>query len=104
MKELVEFLLARIAEYEVVAQSVQEVTEKLSSDVFTSIGHQTGTVEMSPRLVLAECEAKRRVIQGDPCAACLVEGTFCDQYWLALTALAHPYQDHPDFRPEWSMK
>ena len=46
-----------------------------------------------PARVLAECEAKRRIVEMD-----------FERYgeqWAVLAALALPYVDHPDYRAEW---
>lgn len=54
----------------------------------------------NPARVLAECEAKRRIIvwHGDRNDCWFnSHGDPCDH----LTALARPYADHPDYRPEW---
>jgi len=45
---------------------------------------------MSPQRVLAECDAKRQLIErvGNP-------------NWAGFSILALPYADHPDYRDEW---
>jgi hypothetical protein len=74
---------------------------------------------MSPARVLAECEAKRRIIEEhapdkgyelDTCHRC---ADWEDPGWdhepppsvvypcLTLRALALPYASHPDYRDEW---
>jgi len=59
----------------------------------------------SPGRVLAECEAKRRIVEGangperhehDP-----YEWDYAFEYVLPLLAL--PYADHPDYRDEWAV-
>ena len=113
---LVEFLLARIAEDEAVARAVPEVEPKSSHSIFTSLHEPTGTVEISPARVLAECEAKRRIVERasvecvctdhgadrvEGCGQCLAcqAVTTADGYVLADLAL--PHADHPDYRDEW---
>ena len=74
-----------------------------------------------PARVLAECEAKRRIVEGhrdggesqgylpdrygDMDHACTTCGTFGEygEPWpcSTLRALALPYADHPDWREEW---
>lgn len=77
-------------------------------------------VRHDPTRVLAECEAKRRIVEihvpwgfeysgGEGCARCVSP----DDYTTTrlpdterfpcptLRALAQPYRDHPDFKPEW---
>lgn len=60
-----------------------------------------------PARVLAECEAKRQIIEWhdpahDPCDAHDAEfkSIPCD----TLKALAQPYADHPDFDPSWKVQ
>jgi hypothetical protein len=52
-----------------------------------------------PARVLAECEAKRRIVEayrGD------VSGTpSVDAFWYAMVCAAAPYADHPDYDPAW---
>jgi hypothetical protein len=57
-----------------------------------------------PARVLAECEAKRRIVK--LCAD--IEGKAVEGNWwnlqeheAILAALALPYADHPDYREEW---
>ena len=91
---LAEFLLARIAEDESAARS------PLSENRWQAI---------HPRRVLAECEAKRRIVTD--CAARMVDAEAdltTEAQWVAqfatetLWSLAFPYADHADFRyDEW---
>lgn len=138
---LSEFLLARIAEDEAVARAategpwecanvhqsyrVQTVkrcgaspeplaitmdSEGLSDSIDATDGEHVA--RWNPARVLAECEAKRRIVMLHHCApavgepwdpVCTVEGygvttpNDCD----TLRALALPYADHPDYRDEW---
>lgn len=97
--ELADFLLARIAEDEAA------VTEGLKPDFmdneptyYSSFGaHRDDwglwTFHVPPARVLAECDAKRRIITWD--ADQPVERGI-----LALLAL--PYADHPDYDAEWA--
>lgn len=93
------FLLARIAEDEA-------ATERFLDDYVPE-----GAWGLTR--VLAECEAKRRVIAAHPhqidhrdevlgCATC-PEGAVAPnwRYCLTLRALALPYADHPEYRQEW---
>ena len=110
---LAEFLLARIAEDEAVAKSVHEVEPKSAAAVFTSLAAPTGTVEMSPARVLAECEAKRRIVELHSnagadwnlayCATCEDRFRHDAAAWPCptLRALALPFADHPDFQEDW---
>ncbi|MQA17777.1 MAG: hypothetical protein GEV09_28070 [Pseudonocardiaceae bacterium] len=65
-----------------------------------------------PARVLAECEAKRRIVRlhqiaeresppSDPYQEGLIRG-WRDAYNDALAMLALPYADHPEFKEEWS--
>lgn len=61
-----------------------------------------------PARILAECEAKRRLVEhvqdqwdqpyGEPEPFLPIEWTD------VLKLLAQPYADHPDFRPEWRLE
>jgi len=97
-----EFLLARIAEREAAAQAADwamqgvwytEADDKV--DEYVRL--------MSPREVLAECAAKRAIIDAwravDPEESNWVGG---EQYGLelAMQLLAVPYAEHPDYQ-EW---
>jgi hypothetical protein len=83
---LTEFLLARIAEDEAAARKLAETDHRPVLSLATTINH--------PERLLAECEAKRAIIewmsrwQKDVA----LEGTLL---------LAPPYADHPDCLPEW---
>lgn len=129
---ITEFLLARIAEDEAEAQAcVVEVgptragelyedgSGLAEADAFPSYPWGVGPSELAymagsghPARVLAECEAKRQIIElhqrcnvhdhpGDECDACqrCGDGSIwpCD----TLLAVASVYADHPDFDPAW---
>jgi hypothetical protein len=109
---LADFLLARIAEDEAVARAVPEVEPKSSHSIFTSLHEPTGTVEISPARVLAECEAKRRAIEAAWQDQLEIEGEWGasrpieqmsaeDDNPAVIEALAAVYADHPDYRDEW---
>ena len=78
---LTEFLLARIAEDEAAARRVAVV----------------GSCEPGyrPARVLAECEAKRRIVK-------TAEGGLTSSS-AAVQFLAAVYSDHPDYRAEWAL-
>lgn len=100
---LIEFLLARIAEDEVVARAaltdgnsnqiwqVQDWIE-LDAEVLAHVHRH------DPHRVLAECEAKRRIV-----AMWLDEARFpdFDCGWEVLQMLARSYADHPDYCKDW---
>jgi hypothetical protein len=109
---LSEFLLARIAEDEAIAIATRDYYDameweagegSIAGPVDGPSGY--GVVIIDPARVLAECEAKRRIVED--CVA-IIEG---DPYEIdsdgptharaMLAALALPYADHPDFQEAW---
>lgn len=67
-----------------------------------------------PARVLAECEAKRRIVAAHPVVQHGTDGRGPEDEWecrkcyeypaswcTTLRALALPYADHPDYREEW---
>lgn len=59
-----------------------------------------------PARVLAECDAKRRILSvltaWEPDPACQEEAETPEHdAWRMLTYLALPYSEHPDYRDEW---
>lgn len=108
---LTEFLLARIAEDEAAAQgaTIEPVGTGRSWFDGWSDTHPVGIHigKWAPTRVLAECEAKRRIVakarvwlDDDP------DGTSTEAMaracWTeALQPLAVVYADHPDYREEW---
>jgi hypothetical protein len=124
MVDLAEFLLARIGEDEAVAGhcsgpgwryrlclGIDQVVDAADDDGFVA----TFDLDMdamhaarwNPRRVLAECAAKRRVVEFEAGVTGVVEavrqvvpvsgkpGT------TVLRLLALPYADHPGYREEW---
>jgi hypothetical protein len=81
---LTEFLLARIAEDETVPWHMDWCKE-VGDDTWPC--NCKGTAR-----VLAECEAKRRIIG---------ERNDDDPPWVVMRHLAAVYADHPDYRDEW---
>jgi len=55
-----------------------------------------------PARVLAECSAKRRIVELGVCTACATEAQPCDHRADTLRLLALPYADHEDYREEWT--
>lgn len=99
MTNLAEFLLARIAEDERVAeQSETHGTGKFSSPHWQRLTNGPGqTPLMLAARLRAECESKRRIVE-----------RVSDVRWSTyavrdevLGLLALPYADHPDCRAEW---
>ena len=109
MSSLPDFVLARIAEDEAVAQHVAAIWAQLPHQPrgITVVGREVYYLER----VLAECEAKRRIVDihyDSPvdddeygrihlCGACSPEAWPC----ATLRALASVYADHEDYREEW---
>jgi len=109
MNDLAEFLLARIAEDNSLAafadqdaQALRPITDDLTgqTDGDRRVMHM---FRWSPARVLAECEAKRRIVEDY-----LAQLNSHQSGWDARTprdymlrALAQPYADHPDYRTEW---
>lgn len=125
---ITEFLLARIAEDETVATAAQERTKRepwwvdgpaqvsgkfwvyATGEKFDEPMVADHIARHGPARVLAECEAKRRIIEtlvlpyiaerrrlmnGQP--------SWGDEHPDLLLLLALPYADHPDFREEWKL-
>lgn len=84
---ITEFLLARIAEDESAADRV-EFRPYVGDGVPQSLTDR----------VLAECEAKRRIVE---VARYAPEGAGGWGFRRTLRALASVYADHPDYRDEW---
>jgi hypothetical protein len=113
---LTEFLLARIAEDEVVATRPHESVRDDRRRDMERIEYDdaSGYARMGIGRVLAECEAKRRIVAEHPhvengldgrgdgeweCRTCS-RGT--DGWWCStLRLLALPFADHPDYDPTW---
>ncbi|GAA3510375.1 hypothetical protein GCM10022234_00860 [Aeromicrobium panaciterrae] len=112
---LAEFLLARIADDEEAAQKTIADFRYEPDDQAWLAGEMSGTpiVAVSAERALAECKAKRAIVelhdetgrsraalddaQGDPDLDAVM-GPLRD----ALRAVAGVYADHRDYQPEWS--
>ena len=105
---LTEFLLARITEDEAAAK-----TASLGLGTLAAFGIEVmGTKVYTPAKALAECEAKRRIMElageatqlqdfWDGEQGYAVAGTTADPGTAILLALALPYADHPEFQEAW---
>jgi hypothetical protein len=114
--ELVDFLLARIAKDEDLARSVQQRHAFLEpyAPAVPGLGLEWDDhmVYAPPLRVLAECEAKRQIVEahrweefddGDGSVPYYTDCDDCRQSppCRTLRLLALPYADHPDYREEW---
>ena len=86
MSDLTEFLLARIAEDEVVAREGGRWDGGMEL-AWRDVGGIEDVLVIGTDRLLAECEAKRQ----------LIDLTIPH----VLRILALPYADHPDYRQEW---
>jgi hypothetical protein len=97
---LTEFLLARIAEDEALLVGA----DMDGPSVFT---HVQGTVVgMTPKRFLAECEAKRRIVEDftdlrDESPRFGMTPSYLAAMEGCLRHLAAVYADHPDYDDEW---
>lgn len=113
MQQLAEFLLARIAEDEALARSVVEAGDEAVgfSDAAWAVANLpepacSHALRWAPVPVLAECEAKRRIVEEHREQVEVGEGPdyvggVLDGLESAIRALAAVHADHPDYREEW---
>jgi hypothetical protein len=115
---LTEFLLAQIAQDEAMAQEARDGSARdwaeadedagckccvlvLGLGVVVDDRQAPHIVRWDPARVLAECAAKRAIIDWD----CMFDGGVVDGSSMendrVLWLLAQPYADHPDFDPAW---
>ena len=135
---LTEFLLARIAEDEECARDgltepTYDMATTAADEVLVMADHEglngagnSHFRQWMPARVLAECEAKRRIVelhnleprtlyhdleddeQTTGCAYCMGWGDSRssddnEPACPTLRFVALPYADHPDYQPEWSV-
>lgn len=91
---LTDFLLARIADEESLARGAQgdqwpELVEALG--LYVNIPNRWHIAAHGPARVLAECEAKRRIVKSYQLAP-------IDALLAVLLLMAEVYADHPDYR------
>lgn len=105
MKDLADFLLARIAEKEEVARRAQEQSD---GDLWVVTGSDNAVgVDYHPDLILAECKAEREIIRA-ALHGFLVEqiapGSGIEGYTVALREVleifAAVHRNHPDYPEE----
>lgn len=99
---ITEFLLARIGEDEAAAGKLAGVAHSAKTQVYT--GEEWVTTPISTERVLAECAAKRAIIEAhrgqcenDDPGAWIVASN------ILLKSLAAVYKDHPDYDAEWAL-
>lgn len=95
---LTEFLLARIEEDEGAARSVAS-DDGWYDDASAGLHHARWTTAR----VLAECEAKRRIVErySDNASSPDFQGGYESGIEDALRALALPHAGHPDYDEAW---
>lgn len=98
MSALTAFLLARIAEDETVAREGAACDDDDHAGIWSGdIGwDDLPVMTIHSARVLAECDAKRRIVNLDE-----MDGGADDGHVHALRCLATIYADHPDYREEW---
>ncbi|MFE9335259.1 DUF6221 family protein [Streptomyces sp. NPDC007063] len=104
MGDLVAFLRARIDDDETVARKAADDWEPdpdASAWMGTEFDVTPHVLRHDPARVLAEVEAKRRILRWhldeECCSVCLDDVEGCPLF----RALAMPYASHPDYREEW---
>lgn len=118
---IIEFLLARVADEEMLARDAasegspprtgwQKWTTKRDTTPCGETLGPRGTVEAHPARVLAECAAKRTIVERfveiEPIAAVSPGGPIVgamNGLHLAVRSLAAVYADHPDYDTAWSV-
>lgn len=100
---LTEFLLARIAEDEAAASyaSTRGDFDWEQDAGGWWLGFYDHYRRHDPVRVLAECEAKRRIVEVHAHNARWDDTNVGDWARATLELLALPYADHPDYREEW---
>jgi Family of unknown function (DUF6221) len=105
------FLLARIEEDESAALCLSVCRDRVSDrDGASTDPRIVEAGRIDPLWVLADCAARRRIVADHQERADVLRGpaeAFDAGVYAglayALRHLAQPYDDHPDFRPEWRL-
>ncbi len=91
------FLLARIAEDEAVARAAMVMGQGVDTIGTHSLPEFAEHVTAwQPARVLAECEAKRQIVED-----ATGQHTSSVEGYAIMRILATVYADHPDYREEW---
>jgi hypothetical protein len=103
---LAEFLLARIDEDEAAWRRMLGIVRgsgfpggKIPDRVNYSSSTTVLPVPIIPAKLLAECEAKRRIVEVNSADTWAAAHVWMPAQTLRLLAL--PYADHPDYQPGW---
>lgn len=118
--DLASWLLEQIAEDERMARQLERRAQEYALHIQdpTLLGrvipgwYDWPDVEAMAHRVLAECEAKRRIVEAHPtivrddeigCLTCHSEAgyTYMPGYCDTLKAIALPFADRPGYREEW---
>jgi len=105
-----EFVLARVAEDEVVARSAIADGEGARDWAGTEGATDAHIARHDPARVLAECAAKRAILAdhtpADDGRCGLCSDLYCVTPWDGICDVARPlaavYADHPDYDPAWA--
>ena len=97
---LTEFLEARFAEDEAIAWAAVHWNEGVTDWADNEEDDWKHIARWDPARVLAECEAKRRIVQ-NVCVLMAHRDMYAQDKKYLLCLLALPYADHPDYLPEW---
>ena len=97
---LTEFLLARIAEDEAGVCSVVEQSGEGGAYLVMGMGSFVFGWDFEPDRLLAESEAKRRIVERATDYEHRVEAAF-DEAEYICRILAAVYSDHPDYDEAW---
>ena len=102
MTTLTEFLLARIAEDEGTAVYAQSRDDLQPEDwAGWWFGHHQHYTRHDPARVIAECEAKRAIVEDQAMRSFLDGTTLNGQGARILGHLAAIYAGHPDYSESW---
>lgn len=97
---ITEFILARVAEDEKEARAMDEDLRKYPPSTYELA--QVPMLDMGvPERVLAECEAKRTIVEQFDGWDGLVYDGWTQAASLVLGEFAAIWADHPDYREEW---